>query len=122
MKGFSFGSSPRNSLMPINLVSPAAKYNIKGLVEINLSKKSGPSMKNGREDSVDKTTLSYIPNNSNVNFAPFSLDPQATRRKSAARPQLCESESRTTKMCQLNFSTKKPSTKTLVLELTNQRW
>jgi hypothetical protein len=122
MKGFSFGSSPRNSLMPINIVSPAAKYNIKGLVEINLSKKSGPSMKNGREDSVDKTTLSYIPNNSNVISASFSLDPQATKQKLGARPQLCVLESKTTKICQLNFSTKRPSTKTLALEHTNQKW
>jgi hypothetical protein len=34
--------------MAINLVSPSAKYNIKGAIEINLSKKKGPSMGTGR--------------------------------------------------------------------------
>lgn len=47
-KGFSFGSSHRNSLMSINMVSPPAKYNIKGLVEINLNAKKGPSIGAGR--------------------------------------------------------------------------
>lgn len=48
--------------------SPAAKYNIKGLVEINLAKRKGPTMGGGRETSVEKTTLSYIASNSNVNM------------------------------------------------------
>ncbi len=52
--------------MNINMLSPPAKYNIKGLVEINLNAKKGPSIGAGRENSVEKTTLSYITNNHNV--------------------------------------------------------
>lgn len=66
LKGFSFGGSQRNSLMDINVVSPSAKYNIKGLVEINLNQRKGPSIGAGREESIEKTPLSYIKNNSNV--------------------------------------------------------
>lgn len=64
--------------MDINVVSPSAKYNIKGLVEINLNQKKGPSIGTGREDSIDKTPLSYIKNNSNVTIHSFSQDQQPT--------------------------------------------
>jgi hypothetical protein len=47
-KGFSFGGSQRNSLMDINLLSPPAKYHIKGLVEINLNQRKGPTIGAGR--------------------------------------------------------------------------
>lgn len=54
------------------MTSPPAKYNIKGIVEINLNAKKGPSMGTGRENSVEKTTLSYIGTNSNVIIPLFS--------------------------------------------------
>jgi hypothetical protein len=65
-KGFSFGTSPRNSFMTVNLVSPAAKYNIRGIVEINLDKKKGPTFGSSRQQSIEKTPLSYVTSNQNV--------------------------------------------------------
>lgn len=65
-KGFSFGGSRRDSFLITNVSSPSAKYNIKGVVEINLNNKKGPSFGSGRENSVDKTPLSYIPATNNV--------------------------------------------------------
>ena len=38
--------------MSVNLVSPAAKYNIKGIVEINLDKKKGPTFGLSRQQSI----------------------------------------------------------------------
>lgn len=67
-KGYSFGSSPRNNLNVLSTISPTAKYHIKGIVEINLCKNKGPSFGVGRESSVEKTPLSYINNNCNVNY------------------------------------------------------
>lgn len=88
-KGFSFGGSQRNSLMDINVVSPSAKYNIKGLVEINLNQKKGPSIGTGREDSIEKTPLSYIKNNSNVTIKSLSLGQPLTHpTKTISNPTL----------------------------------
>ena len=38
--------------MAVNLVSPAAKYNIKGIVEINLEKKKGPTFGSSRQQGI----------------------------------------------------------------------
>jgi hypothetical protein len=67
-KGFSFGGSRRDSFLINNVSSPSAKYNIKGVVEINLNNKKGPSFGSGRENSVDRTPLSYIPSTHNVHI------------------------------------------------------
>jgi hypothetical protein len=58
----------------LNTVSPSAKYYIKGIVEINLCKNKGSSFGGGRGDSIEKTPLSYINNNSNVHPILYSLD------------------------------------------------
>jgi len=76
--------------MKINLTSPAPKYHIKGIVEINLTQNKGPSMIAGRTDSVEKTPLSYINNNMNVSHTLFSQDqadttqPRMTRKSYVA--------------------------------------
>ena len=54
--------------MEVNPLSPAAKYNIKGLVEINLNKKKGATFGSSRESSVEKTPLSYFQSQLNVCF------------------------------------------------------
>jgi hypothetical protein len=106
-KGFSFGSAHRGSLMNINMTSPPAKYNIKGLVEINLNAKKGPSIGGGRENSVEKTSLSYIGNNHNVTPVPLSPAPATTpptRTTSKPTPP-SRSASATTRISPSSFST-----------------
>ena len=60
--------------MEMNVQSPAAKYNIKGIVEINLNKKKGATFGSSRESSVEKTPLSYISSTLNVCTLSFSQD------------------------------------------------
>ena len=95
--------------MNLNVISPPAKYNIKGLVEINLNAKKGPSIGAGRENSVEKTTLSYIKCNHNVKDCSFSQVQEITLQISRISSQTYRSrlESVITKICLLNFSTVK---------------
>ena len=85
-KGFSFGTSPRNNFIPINLVSPAAKYSIKGIVEINLEKKKGPTFGTSRQQSIEKTPLSYVASNFNVSGVLCSLALALTTAVSSSNP------------------------------------
>jgi len=116
-KGFSFGTSPRNNFMPINLVSPAAKYNIKGTVEINLDKKKGPSFGSSRVQSVEKTPLSYVCNNINVTHFLCSLGLEPTTAANCTNRTLrWELASKITNLSGLSFWMRSRSMPTLDLE------